>query len=318
MNVAGILGQGVGPAMALNGQLEDLPIVDIVQVVALSRRSGRLRVENGAGQEAVIGFRDGRIVSARTWETPPLASQTLPATPEEREGLMRFRIREALRLLLSLEAGRFEFQAEDEPAPGASRPHFEELREGLDAQGTLLELLKQADESAARATPQASAPPRERVDLGDGRMVAEFKRRLEAVLIADPASRYAVGIAYKGMGMLDDAIRELERATHDPRYALQGASMLGLCHLEKGDANEAIRWLEKGLALPERSEHEYQGLRVLLAVAYAAAGRVTDALALYEEFGRHGVWIADLAEAMRDLRAASPGAQVLPFTRTAS
>ena len=303
--------------MAFNGQLEDLPLVDIVQVVALSRRSGRLRVANGAGQEAVIGFRNGQIVSSRTWETSSLASQTLPPTLEEREKLVRGRVREALRLLLRLEAGRFEYQPEDEPAPGVSRPGFEELREGLDAQGTLLELLKQADESAVRATYQTTAARPERVDLGDGRMMAEFKRRLEVVLIADPASRYAVGIAYKEMGMLDDAIGEIERAARDPRYALQAASMLGLCYLEKGDANEAVRWLEKGLALLGRSEHEYQGLRVLLALAYAAAGRVTDALALYEQFGRRGVSFADLAEAMRDLRAPR-GAQLLPFTRTAS
>jgi hypothetical protein len=59
-------------------------------------------------------------------------------------------------------------------------------------------------------------------------------------------------------------------------------------------------------------------LRVLLALAYAAAGRMTDALALYEQFGRRGVWLADLAEAERNLRAAPRGAQVLPFTRTAS
>jgi tetratricopeptide (TPR) repeat protein len=126
-----------------------------------------------------------------------------------------------------------------------------------------------------------------------------------------------MGIAYKGMGMLDDAIRELERAAHDPRFALQAASMLGLCHLEKDDANQAVRWLEKGMKVSGRSENEYQGLRVLLALAYAAAGRLADALALYEEFGRRGVSLADLSEAMRELRAPR-GAQLLPFTRTAS
>jgi hypothetical protein len=94
--------------------------------------------------------------------------------------------------------------------------------------------------------------------------------------------------------------------------------MLGLCQLEKREANKAVRWLEKGLALPRGSEHEYQGLRVLLALAYAAAGRVADALALYEQFGRHGVWLVDPAETKLDLRAAPRGAQVLPFTRTAS
>lgn len=302
--------------MSLNGELEDLPFVDIVQVVALSRRTGELRIQTGAGQEATVGFRDGQIVFARTWKTPPLASQTLPATPEEREALIRGRAREALRLLLGLEVGRFAFQVAEESAPSVRRPRFEELREGLDAQGTILDLLRETDEGTPRPTPEATVPTPERVDLGDSRMMAEFKRRLEAILVADPASRYAVGIAYKGMGLLDDAIREFERASRDPRFTLQASNMLGLCHLEKGDAKEAIRWLEKGLALPGCSEHEYQSLRVLLALAYSAAGRVSEALKLYEQFARRGVWLEDLAGAVRDMRAQLGGGQVLPFSRT--
>ena len=303
--------------MALNGELEDLPFVDIVQVVSLSRRTGRLRIVAGAGREAVVGFRDGQIVFARTWKTAPLASQTLPATPEEREALTRGRVKQALRLLVGLSAGSFEFQVGEVPGSSAKRARLDELREGLDAQGAILELLKEMDEAADRSTSEA-APTRPRVDLGDGRRMAEFKRRLEALLVADPASRYALGIAYKGMGLVDDAIRELERATHDPRYALQGFSMLGLCHLEKGEAKEAVRWLEKGLALPERSEYEYQSLRVLLALACSAAGRVSDALRLYEQFARRGMGLADLAERVQDMGVPQGGRQVLPFPRTGS
>jgi tetratricopeptide (TPR) repeat protein len=303
--------------MALNGELEDLPFVDIVQVVSMSRRTGRLRIRAASGREAVVGFRDGQIVFARTWKTPPLASQTLPATPEEREALTRRRVKDALRLLVGLSAGSFEFQVGELAASSAMRPRFDELREGLDAQGAILDLLKEIDESAARSTAEL-VPTRARIDLGDGRMLAEFKRRLEAVLVADPASRYAVGIAYKGMGLVDDAIREIERATHDPRYALQGFSMLGLCHLEKGEAKEAVRWLEKGLALPERSEYEYQSLRVLLALAYAADGRVAGALELYEQFARRGVGLADLAERVQDISVPQGARQVLPFPRTGS
>ena len=309
-------GSGAGAGMSLNGELEDLPFVDIVQVVALSRRTGQLRIETRAGQEAAIGFRDGRIVSASTWETPPIASQTLPATAEEREALIRCRVSDALRLLLRIEEGRFEFQVAEEPAPSISRPRFEELREGLNSQAALLDLLRQRDEGTACTTPEATVPTRARIDLGDRRMMAEFKRRLETILIADPASRYAVGIAYKGMGLLDDAVREFERAARDPRYTLQASSMLGLCHLERGNAKEAVRWLEKGLALPGRSEHEYQSLRVLLALAYSAAGRVNEALKLYEQFARRGVWLEDLAATAREMRALQGGGQVLPFSRT--
>src|SRR5262245_59250298 len=94
-----------GVEMALKGELEDLSFVDILQVVSLSRRTGRLRIEGEAGAEAEVGFREGQIVFARTWKTPPLASETLPATWEQREALTRRRMMEALRLLLGLSAG---------------------------------------------------------------------------------------------------------------------------------------------------------------------------------------------------------------------
>jgi uncharacterized protein DUF4388/tetratricopeptide repeat protein len=302
--------------MGLNGELEDLPFVDIVQVVSLGRRTGRLRIHVGAGREAVIGFRDGLIVFARTWKTPPLASQTLPAAPEEREALTRGRVKEALRTLVGLPAGKFEFQVGEVTASSGKRPRFDELRDGLDAQGAILDLLREMDEDADRSRAQP-APSRARVDLGDGRMMAEFKRRLEAILVADPASRYSVGIAYKEMGLLDDAIRELERATHDPRFAMQGFSMLGVCHLEKGEPKEAVRWLEKALALPDRPEHEYQSLRILLALACSAAGRVREALALYEQFARRGLGFAGVAERVQDM-SLPQGRQVLPFPRAGS
>jgi tetratricopeptide (TPR) repeat protein len=301
--------------MSLSGELEDLPLVDIVQVVAQTQRTGRLRIDAGPGQDASIEFRDGLIVSARSWKTAPLASQTLPHTLEEREVIVRGRVREALRLLLELKAGRFDFSAAEEPA-AESRHRFEELREGLSAQGAVLDLLRERDEGAVGRKPEASALVPARVDLGDERMIAEFKRRLEAVLIADPASRYAVGIAYKGMGLLDDAIRELERATRDPRHVFPGSSMLGMCHLENGDATEAVRWLEKGLALPGRSDHEYQSVRILLALAYSAAGRLKEALELYQQFLRHGMLLDDLSGTGRQESAQQKVGQVLPFSRT--
>lgn len=302
--------------MSLSGELEDLPLIDIVQVVAHTHRTGQLRIEAGAGQDASIEFRDGQIVSARSWKTAPLASQTLPHTPEEREVIVRGRVRDTLRLLLELKAGRFEFRAAEELAANESRPRFEQLREGLNAQGAVLDLLRERDEGAVGRKPQAGASVPARVDFGDARMIAEFKRRLEAILIADPASRYAVGIAYKGMGLLDDAIRELERATRDPRHAFPGSSMLAMCHLEKGDATEAVRWLEKGLALPGRSDHEYQGVRILLALAYSAAGRMKEALELYQQFLRRGVSLDDLPGTGRNEHAPQKVGQVLPFPRT--
>lgn len=51
--------------MSLIGNLEDLPLADILQIVNLSRRTGLLRLRVPAGQ-VWVAFRDGRIAAAGT------------------------------------------------------------------------------------------------------------------------------------------------------------------------------------------------------------------------------------------------------------
>lgn len=51
--------------MSLVGNLEDLPIADILQIVNLSRRTGLLRLRVPAGQ-VWLAFRDGRVAAAGT------------------------------------------------------------------------------------------------------------------------------------------------------------------------------------------------------------------------------------------------------------
>ena len=40
--------------MGLNGRLEDLPLLDIVQVVAFSQKTGYLTVATPAGEAAIV------------------------------------------------------------------------------------------------------------------------------------------------------------------------------------------------------------------------------------------------------------------------
>ena len=54
--------------------------------------------------------------------------------------------------------------------------------------------------------------------------------------------------------------------------------MLGICFLEKGMPKLAVKWFEKGLTAPGRTEEEYQGLRYDLAMAHEAAGELDRAL----------------------------------------
>src|SRR4029077_5743867 len=89
----------------------------------------------------------------------------------------------------------------------------------------------------------------------------EFKKGVEQQLDSeDYDTHYNLGIAYKEMGLIDESISEFQLASKDPKRAVECASMLGLCFLEKGMPQLAIKWYRKGLEMPEITEEEHVGL----------------------------------------------------------
>jgi pilus assembly protein FimV len=106
----------------------------------------------------------------------------------------------------------------------------------------------------------------------------EFKKGVEQQLDSeDYDTHYNLGIAYKEMGLIDEAIGEFQLASKDPRRAVECASMLGLCFLEKGMPQLAIKWYRKGLEMPEISEEEHVGLLYDLGAAYQEVGDTENA-----------------------------------------
>ena len=56
--------------MALQGNLEDLPLLDIIQIVSFSKKTGYLSIEMEGGDGAIV-FLEGLVVSAFTATSPP-------------------------------------------------------------------------------------------------------------------------------------------------------------------------------------------------------------------------------------------------------
>jgi hypothetical protein len=63
----------------------------------------------------------------------------------------------------------------------------------------------------------------------------------------------------------------------------------------------AVKWFEKGLQAPGRSDEEYQGLRYDLANALEQAGENGKALALFTELYGQNAMFRDVAEKVRQL-----------------
>ncbi|HEY3054549.1 MAG TPA: tetratricopeptide repeat protein [Thermoanaerobaculia bacterium] len=112
----------------------------------------------------------------------------------------------------------------------------------------------------------------------------EFKKGVEQQLDSeDYDTHYNLGIAYKEMGLIDEAIGEFQLASKDPKRAVECASMLGLCFLEKGMPQLAIKWYRKGLEMPEIKEDEHIGLLYDLGSAYVEVGDTDNAQKAFME-----------------------------------
>jgi len=144
-------------------------------------------------------------------------------------------------------------------------------------------------------------------DLGLTEIFKEFKRGVDKQLgQEDFDTRYNLGIAYKEMGLVDEAIAEFQLAAKDPGRQFECSSMLGICFMEKGMPDLAVKWFEKGLKAEGRAPDEYNGLRYDLAAAYEANGAIDQALDTYTELYAQDAGFRDVASKLRELKAASP------------
>src|SRR5207247_1631572 len=101
--------------------------------------------------------------------------------------------------------------------------------------------------SAAVVMPEA-ATETDREDAGLAEMLHDLEMgRDEQLCETDYETRYNLGIAYKEVGLIDEAISEFRLAATDEGHVLACSSMLGLCFIEKGMPELAMEWFEKGL-----------------------------------------------------------------------
>ena len=109
-----------------------------------------------------------------------------------------------------------------------------------------------------------------------------FKKGLDQQLDqGDTETRYNLGIAFKEMGLYDEAITEFEAAAADPQRRTDCLTLQGICCRDKGDFAEAERYFGKGLEQDHLSEEEFLSVTYELALLHEGAGRTEDALAAY-------------------------------------
>ncbi|BEH10323.1 MULTISPECIES: tetratricopeptide repeat protein [Geobacter] len=109
----------------------------------------------------------------------------------------------------------------------------------------------------------------------------------------DTETHYNLGIAYKEMGLYDDAVTEFKAAAQDPRRLVDCITLQGICYRDKGEPARAEELFNSGLMLSELSPEEFLCLTYELALTLEQKGDVEKALAEYRK-------IADVDPAFRD------------------
>ena len=148
------------------------------------------------------------------------------------------------------------------------------------------------------------------VDLAE--MFGELKQDLESGAAAeeeDPETHYNLGIAFREMGLLDEAIGELQKTCqavdrgHPFPQVMQTYTWLAQCFLDKGVPEAAIRWYQKALAAPAIDEETRTALHYELASAYELAGDKPSALKHFMEVYGRNIDYRDVSERIKPLKS---------------
>ncbi len=131
----------------------------------------------------------------------------------------------------------------------------------------------------------------------------DFKKGVEQQLSPeDYETHYNLGIAYKEMGLTDEAIGEFQLAAKDPLHAVECCAMLGLCFLEKGLPQLAVKWYRKGLDTVGIKDDDRLGLQYALAGVLEQIGDAEGAYRTYLDIFSSNATYRDVPARIKELR----------------
>ena len=124
----------------------------------------------------------------------------------------------------------------------------------------------------------------------------------------DRETHYNLGVAFREMGLLDEAIGEFQKVVKGagkgdfPPNFLQACSLLAICFMEKKMPAIAVKWYVRALETPGLEEEALMALEYDLGVAYEQAGDSRRALERFTEVYSQNIDFRDVADKIRELQ----------------
>jgi len=183
------------------------------------------------------------------------------------------------------------FEQEPQPMKAVTLPHVPEPTNG---------------NAAEPAGPQVTAESLNQLS----EVFQEFRAELGEMGSEDEdlETHYNLGIAFREMGLLEEAIGEFQKVAKANdrgkafRYAMQCCTLLGLAFMEKGQPNIAAIWYERALNTPGVDGESKLALRYDLGVAQESAGDLEAALKSFSQVYAVNIDYRDVAERIASLQ----------------
>ena len=131
----------------------------------------------------------------------------------------------------------------------------------------------------------------------------EFSQKLVSELdSSDTESHYDLGIAYKEMGLYDDAIAEFGKAVKDPVRTIDCITLTGQCHVEAGETDAAMKAFKSALVHERLTEDARMTLNFELGMLHQLNGLLLEALESFQLVAEKDSFFRDVAGLIKNLR----------------
>ncbi|HEX6575632.1 MAG TPA: tetratricopeptide repeat protein [Gemmatimonadaceae bacterium] len=121
----------------------------------------------------------------------------------------------------------------------------------------------------------------------------------------DFESHYDLGIAFREMGLLDEAIGSFQKAARGPDQVVRASEAIGQCFMDKGEAGVTVTVLERLLRSSSLPDSQLVGVLYLLGRAAESLSREAEAAAYYQRVLAVQIGFRDAATRLSSLTPVS-------------
>ena len=141
------------------------------------------------------------------------------------------------------------------------------------------------------------------MDAVADQVFAKFKAGVRAQVVeADSATHYDLGVAYKEMGLVGEAIAEFEQAGRDAHRECMCYAMIGLIYLEQNQLDRSAESYIKALGAQSKTVEQEMSLYYDLGNVYEMKGKNQDALYYFQKIARRDPGYRDVADRIQQLQ----------------